>query len=120
MMKRMGLAYTVRRRLGKSALLLGALAAVAGCGRVGTLQPKPGSSLPVKPKTALTTPTVEELLTLPPQARPERTDEIQSRNRPREADRFDLPPPDGGAAPTVETQGQTEDRITNPGPATPR
>ena len=119
-MERMGPAYSVRRRLGKGALLIGALAGVAGCGRVGTLQPAPGSSLPVKPKTALTTPTVEELLTLPPQARPERTDEIQSRNRPREADRFDLPPPDGGAAPTVGTDGAAETRVNDPGPVTPR
>ena len=116
----MGRAYTVRRRLGKSALLLGAIVAVAACGRVGTLQPKPGSSLPVKPKTALTTPTVDELLILPPTARPERTDEIQARNRPREADRFDLPPPDGGAAPAVETNGQADNRIDNPGPVTPQ
>jgi hypothetical protein len=101
-------------------LVLGLLAAMGGCGRVGTLQPREGQSLPVKPKTALTTPTVEELLTLPPQARPERTDEIQSRNRPRTADRFDLPPPDGGAAPEVETEGQAQNRIDNPGPATPK
>jgi hypothetical protein len=120
MMMRIRLAYTVGRRLGKTALLLGALAAVASCGRVGTLQPAPGSALPVKPKTALTTPSVEELLTLPPQARPERTDEIQSRNRPREADRFDLPPPDGGAAPEVETDGQAENRVDNTGPVTPQ
>jgi len=114
------MAYTGWRWLGKSALLLAALAAVASCGRVGTLQPKPGSSLPVKPKTALATPTVDELLKLPPTARPQRTDEIQARNQPRQADRFDLPPPDGGAAPQVETNGQTDTPTNQTGPVTPQ
>jgi len=101
-------------------MLLAALAGVAGCGRVGTLQPKPGSSLPVKPRTALTTPTVDQLLTLPPTARPQRTDEIQARNQPRQADRFDLPPPDGGAAPEVITNGQTDNQVNQTGPVTPQ
>lgn len=101
-------------------MVLAAAAVLSSCGRVATLQPKPGHALPVKPKTAPTTPTVEELLTLPPQARPQRTDEIQSRNRPREADRFDLPPPDGGAAPEVETNGQASNQIDNTGPVTPQ
>ena len=93
---------------------------VAGCGKIGDLQPAPDQPLPVKPKLAQTVPTAEELLAPPPYARPERTDEIQSRNRPRTADRFDLPPPDGGAAPSVETNGQAEARTNDPGPATPR
>jgi hypothetical protein len=101
-------------------MVLGAVAVLASCGRVGTLQPKPGHALPVKPKTALTTPTVDDLLTMPPQARPARVDEIQSRNRPRQADRFDLPPPDGGAAPEVETNGQATNQTDNTGPVTPQ
>lgn len=91
-----------------------------GCGRVGDLQPPPGKSLPVKPKLARTTPTPEELLTPPPYARPERVDEILRRSEPRRADRFDLPPPDGGAAPAAETDGVAENRTDDPGPATPQ
>ena len=106
--------------LGKGVLLLCGAVLVTACGRVGDLQPPPGSPFPVKPKLAQTVPTAEELLTPPPYARPERTDEIQSRNRPRSADRFDLPPPDGGAAPSVETDGQAENRTNDPGPATPK
>jgi hypothetical protein len=91
-----------------------------GCGRVGDLQPAPGQSLPVKPKLARTTPTPQELLTLPPYARPERVDEILRRSEPRRSDRFDLPPPDGGAAPAAETDGAAENRTDDPGPATPQ
>ena len=74
--------------------------------------------MPVKPKLARTTPTTEELLTPPPYARPERVDEILRRSEPRRADRFDLPPPDGGAAPVAETDEQAENRTDDPGPAT--
>jgi hypothetical protein len=77
----------------------------AACGKTAQLQPAPGHSLPVKPLLAKTTPTAEQLLTLPTNARPERVDELIRRSQPREPDRFDLPPPDGGAAPTLpETQ----------------
>lgn len=96
------------------------IALAGGCGRVGDLQPAPGQSLPVKPKLARTTPTPEELLTLPPYARPERVDEILRRSEPRRSDRFDLPPPDGGAAPAAETDGAAENRTDDPGPATPQ
>lgn len=90
-------------------------AALASCGRVGELRPAPGQSLPVKPLLARSTPDAQDLLTPPPYARPERVDEIQSRNRPREPNRFDLPPPDGGAAPVPESEAQAET-----GPATPQ
>ena len=94
------------RKLGlrSSALLPIALAiALAACGRVGELRPPPGSSLPVKPKVAVVTPTPEQLLTPPPIARPVRVDEILRRSEPRRPDRFDLPPPSGAeAAPEPE------------------
>ena len=77
--------------------------ALAGCGSLGPLKPPPGQQLPVKSATALTTPTAEELLTPPAYAHPERVDEILKRSVPRKADRFDLPPPDGGAAPLPDT-----------------
>lgn len=107
-------------RAAKLVLLCAAAAALASCGRIGDLQPAPGQPLPVKPKLARTVPTPEELLSPPTVARPERVDELQSRNRPRAADRFDLPPPDGGEAPAAETNSQTEQRTDDPGPATPQ
>jgi len=87
---------------------------------MGELQPPPGQALPVKPKLARATPTPDELLTPPPYAAPERVDEILRRSEPRRADRFELPPPDGGAAPAAETNGVTENRTDDPGPATPQ
>ena len=104
----------------KLALLAGSILALASCGRVGELRPAPGQSLPVKPLLARSTPDAQELLTPPPYARPERVDEIQSRNRPREPNRFDLPPPDGGKAPVPETQGQAEDRTDDSGLGPPQ
>jgi predicted small lipoprotein YifL len=120
MMKRMDGGIRSGTPLHKLALLLGLAATLAGCGRIGDLQPAPGQALPVKPKMARTTPTPEELLTPPPYARPERIDEILRRNVPRTADRFDLPPPDGGAAPAAETEAQADSRTDDPGPATPQ
>ena len=104
----------------KAAAVTFALLALGACGRVGELKPAPGQSLPVKPKLARATPTAEDLLTPPPIARPERVDELQSRNEPRESDRFDLPPPDGGAAPVAETDNQAEQRTDEPGPIKPQ
>ena len=80
-------------------LLLTAALGLAACGRVAELQPAPGHALPVKPEMARTTPTVEQLLTPPTYARPDRVDELVKRSQPRAADPFDLPPPSGGAAP---------------------
>jgi hypothetical protein len=74
---------------------------LAGCGRVAELQPAPGHALPVKPAMARATPTVEQLLTAPTYARPDRVDELVKRSQPRAADPFDLPPPSGGDAPQL-------------------
>ena len=74
---------------------------VAACGKMAPLQPAPGQALPVKPLLAKATPSAEELLTPPTNARPERVDELIRRSQPRVPDRFDLPPPDGGAAPVL-------------------
>ncbi len=81
--------------------------ALAGCGTLGPLKPPKGESLPVKPAMAQTTPTAEDLLTPPANAHPERVDEILKKSAPRKADRFDLPPPDGGAAPLPDTAEPT-------------
>jgi hypothetical protein len=80
-------------------LLLAALFTTAGCGRVAELKPQAGHALPPKPMMARTTPTVQQLLTPPTYARPDRVDELVKRSQPRASDPFDLPPPSGGAAP---------------------
>ena len=79
---------------------------LAACGQTAKLKPLPGQPMPVKPLMARATPTVDDLLSLPPQAKPRRVDELLTRNQPRRADRFDLPPADG-IAPPVEGQATT-------------
>jgi hypothetical protein len=77
------------------------LALLSGCGKVADLKPAPGQALPVKPLMARTTPDANDLLTPPPYAKPERVDELMKKSEPREQDPFDLPPPNGGPAPTL-------------------
>ena len=84
---------------------------LTACGSAGTLKPPEGQPLPVKPAMAQVTPTAEDLLTPPAFAAPERIDELMRRSMPRSADRFDLAPPDGGAAPTPETETPTEQAV---------
>ena len=84
----------------KRFVLFGALF-LGACGQMAPLQPAPGQQLPVKPLLASATPTAEQLLTPPTNARPGRVDELIKRSEPRKPDRFDLPPPDGGAAPVL-------------------
>ncbi len=100
-------------------LMLAAGSLLAGaCGQMAELRPARGEPLPVKPLLARTTPTAEQLLTPPTNARPERIDELVKRSEPRKPDRFDLPPPDGGAAPVLpETQEPSSSEQV--GPATP-
>ena len=90
---------------------------LGSCGKVAELTPPPGQPLPVKPLMARATPTAEELLTPPAYANPERIDELMKRSQPRKSDRFDLPPPDGGAAPLPPTQEPMSS--DEAGPATP-
>ena len=75
--------------------------AIASCGRVGDLQPQAGKTLPQKPALAARALTAEELLDKRPQADPRRVDELNTRGEVRQADRFDLPPPDGEATPPL-------------------
>jgi hypothetical protein len=82
-------------------LLLAGAALLAGCGRQADLKPAPGQPMPVKPLMARTTPTVDQLLTPPSYARPNRVDELVKKSQPRPEDPFDLPPPSGGNAPTL-------------------
>jgi len=75
--------------------------AVTACGDTAPLRPAAGQSLPVKPALAQKTPDADDLLEGTPMSAPERVDELLTRSQTRETDRFDLPPPDGGAAPTA-------------------
>jgi hypothetical protein len=102
----------------KRLILAIAALSIAACGKISPLEPPPGQPLPVRPLMATTTPDAEQLLTYTPQARPERVDELVRKSVPRKADRFDLPPPDGGAAPTPE--GDTPTSSEEAGPATPQ
>jgi hypothetical protein len=93
---------------------------LAGCGRVADLQPAAGQPLPVKPLMARTTPTAAELLTPPPNAHPERVDELMKKSEPRAQDPFDLPPPSGGAAPALPAGSDPTPVDNSTGPATPQ
>jgi hypothetical protein len=85
----------------KRSAILATACLLGGCGSVAPLEPGPGQALPVKPLLAKRTPTPEELLAIPDVARPNRVDELMRRSEPRQPDRFDLPPPSGGAVPPV-------------------
>ncbi len=85
---------------------MAAVVLIAGCGRVADLKPAAGHSLPVKPLMARTTPTPEQLLTIPSYAKPDRVDELMKRSEPRPPDPFDLPPPTGGSAPSLPPGNQ--------------
>jgi predicted small lipoprotein YifL len=102
----------------KRLILALATLSLAACGKIAPLQPPAGQPLPVRPLMANATPNAEQLLTLPPQAQPERVDELVRKSVPRKVDRFDLPPPDGGATPTPE--GDTPTSSEEAGPATPQ
>ena len=93
--------------------------ALGACGHVADLKPPKGQPLPVKPLMARTTPTPQELLTIPPYAKPDRVDELMKRSEPRPQDPFNLPPPTGGAAPRLPAGTDTQPADTGTGPATP-
>ena len=70
-----------------------ALLALAACGKKEQLHPAEGHMLPPKPATAVTQPTVVQLLTPPVETRPGRTDDVLKRSEERPDDKFDIPPP---------------------------
>ncbi|HET9810536.1 MAG TPA: hypothetical protein VFP53_02425 [Sphingomicrobium sp.] len=98
-------------------IICAALPALAACGSMGDLEPPEDRPLPVKPLMAKATPTPEELLTPPAYANPVRVDELMKRSTPRQADRFDLPPPTG-QAPGAIGQDTEDDQPDDVGPAT--
>src|SRR6185295_14511755 len=101
-------------------LLIASVVALAACGRQAELKPAPGQPMPVKPLTAKTTPTVDQLLTPPTYARPARVDELVKRSQPRPQDPFDLPPPTGGTAPSLPAGSDPGPVANDTGPATPQ
>lgn len=80
--------------------------AACSCGSVADLQPQAGKALPQKPALASRPLTAAELLELPPQADPDRVDELNKRGDVRKGDPFDLPPPDGEAVPLPAASDQ--------------
>lgn len=92
-------------------LLLTGSAMLGACGTTGPLKPAEGQSLPPQPALASSQPDAEDLLTPPPYARPERVDELVKRSTPRAPDRFDLPPPEGGAAPEPAPASDIDDPV---------
>lgn len=73
-------------------LVLGAALCVAGCGKVGDLEPRTGNAMPPKAYGQTSAQTAEALSTPSVQARPSRTDELLKRSERREDDPFDVPP----------------------------
>jgi hypothetical protein len=70
-----------------------ALAVVlAGCGKVGDLQPKAGQAMTAKAYGQSEAPGAEELSTPSVQTRPGRSDELMRRSERRRGDPFDLAP----------------------------
>ena len=74
-------------------LLLALILLLAACGRKGELKPVAGQSLPPAPVWATASPTPLEMLTPPPEAAPDRVDDVIRRpERERVDDPFDPPP----------------------------
>jgi hypothetical protein len=97
-----------------SVVIIAIVLALGGCGRVAELQPAPGEPLPVKPLMARTTPSPKDLLTIPTYAKPDRVDELMKRSEPRAQDPFNLPPPTGGAAPSLPPRSETMPNPSQP------
>lgn len=77
--------------LGKAAMALTALL-LAGCGKVGDLEPRTGNAMPPKGYGQTAEQTAQALTTPSVQTRPGRSDELLKRSERRENDPFDLPP----------------------------
>jgi hypothetical protein len=76
----------------RTTFIIGVAMCVAGCGKVGDLEPRTGNSMP-PPAYGQTTEQTAKILTTPSvRARPGRTDELLKRSERREDDPFDIPP----------------------------
>ena len=72
--------------------IIGVAMCIAGCGKVGDLEPRTGNSMPPQAYGQTTEQTAKILTTPSVQARPGRTDELLKRSERREDDPFDIPP----------------------------
>lgn len=80
------------RRAATLTICLCAALALTACGGRVKLQPRQGESLPVKPESALAQPSVDQMITPGPQAKPKRSDDLLTKSEERRDDKFDLPP----------------------------
>ena len=76
----------------RTTFIIGVAMCVAGCGKVGDLEPRTGNSMPPQAYGQTTDQTAKILTTPSVQARPRRTDELLKRSDRREDDPFDIPP----------------------------
>ena len=76
----------------RTTFIIGVAMCVAGCGKVGDLEPRTGNSMPPQAYGQTTDQTAKLLTTPSVQARPGRTDELLRRSERREDDPFDIPP----------------------------
>ena len=106
--------------MARSVIIAVAALHLGACGNIGDLEPPPGQPLPPKPLMARTTPTPDQLLALPAYASPDRIDELMRRSAPRMSDRFDLPPPGGGAPAAPVEADEDEDEVNSKGPVKPQ
>ena len=93
---------------------LALVALLSACGKVADLEPQTGHSLPQKPALAKEALDSNELLTLPPYAKPERVDELLKKGESRKPDRFDLPPPNGKSSPAPTQNDSSGASTTGP------
>ena len=76
----------------RTTFIIGVAMCVAGCGKVGDLEPRTGNSMPPQAYGQTTDQTAKILTTPSVQARPGRTDELLKRSERRGDDPFDIPP----------------------------
>ena len=88
--------------------------ALAACGRTADLEPQAGKTLPQKPALASRPLDADELLALPPNAAPNRVDELNKKGEVRTADRFDMPPADGTTVAPAGADGAATPSTTGP------
>lgn len=78
--------------IARKPVLIALVLCIAGCGKVGDLEPRSGNALPPKAYGQKEAQSAEALTRPSVQARPGRTDELLRRSERREDDPFDVPP----------------------------
>ncbi len=88
-------------------------ACLAGCGKVGSLEPQTGKALPPQAYAQNEKQSAERLLTRSEQSSPGRSDELLRRSDSRAADPFDLPPGSTTSASTPDKSIATSPTATD-------